>query len=77
VGTVLLVKPEKLVKVLAKFGFKPARQKGSHLVLKNSEGVTTVVPMHKGEEIGPGILLKILQETGITKESFLEELRRI
>ena len=46
--------------MLAKIGFVPARQKGSHVILKKEtpEGTkTTVVPLHK--EIDRGTLLEM------------------
>ena len=41
---------------------------GSHHVLKHSDGRQTVVPVHAGELIGPGLLRKILHQTGIEPE---------
>jgi len=47
-----------LVKILGKFGFKVARIKGSHHFLKHEDGRATVVPVHRGESVGPGLLIK-------------------
>lgn len=61
------------IKILAKVGFLPARQKGSHVILKKEtpEGTkTTVVPLHK--EIDRGTLLEIIRQAGLKKEEFLE-----
>ncbi len=69
------IKAERLIKVLAKAGFKPVRQRGSHVLLKRDDGKVTVVPVHRGEEIGRGLLSKILKEAGLTREEFLELLR--
>ncbi len=63
---------DKVIKALRKMGFTPVRQKGSHIILKNNGGVIIVVPKHSGEEIGRGLLLKIIRQAGITKEKFLE-----
>ena len=67
------LKPGRLVKILAKFGFLPLRQKGSHLILKNRAGRMTVVPMHGNEEIDVSLLRSILRECGITPENFHKE----
>ncbi len=56
-------------------GFEQARQRGSHVILKHSDGRTTVVPVHRGEDIGPGLLRKILRESEITPEEFLDLLK--
>jgi predicted RNA binding protein YcfA (HicA-like mRNA interferase family) len=55
---------------LKKAGFEIIRQKGSHVFLRHSDGRVTVVPVHKGETIGVGLLLKILRDVDITKEEF-------
>ena len=46
---------------LKKAAFQVARIKGSHHFLSHSNGRSTVVPVHSGETIGPGLLLKILR----------------
>ncbi len=63
---------ERVIKVLEKIGFVPVRQRGSHIILKNETGTMIVVPNHPGEEIGRGLLMKIIKQAGITKEKFLE-----
>jgi predicted RNA binding protein YcfA (HicA-like mRNA interferase family) len=62
----------KVIKALSKLGFKIARKHGSHVVLKHPDGRLTVVPVHAGEEIGSGLLLKIIKDTGLSKEEFIE-----
>ncbi len=59
-----------VIKALGKKGFKPTRQKGSHIYLEDASGRYTVVPRHA--EIKRSTLLKILAETGLTKEEFLK-----
>ncbi len=66
--------PNKIIKALIKLGFKIVRQKGSHMVLKHSDGRITVVPIHPEEEIGRGLLAKIIRDTGLSKEEFLRTL---
>jgi predicted RNA binding protein YcfA (HicA-like mRNA interferase family) len=66
----------KIIKVLEKIGFKPVRQRGSHVILKHADGRVTVVPVHKGEQIGRGLLSKIIKDAGLTKEEFLNILRQ-
>jgi len=66
------IAPDKLIKFLKKQGFKEIRQKGSHKFFRDSEGRTTVVPYHKGEKIGRGLLLKILKDIDLTRDEFLD-----
>ena len=44
------------------------RIKGSHHFLRSQDGLTTVVPAHSGETIGPGLLLKILRDCQLEVE---------
>ena len=50
----------KLAKIIKKIGFQFIRQQGSHMFFKHSDGRATVVPNHPGENLGPGLLLKII-----------------
>jgi predicted RNA binding protein YcfA (HicA-like mRNA interferase family) len=63
---------KKIIKVLSKLGFKIVRKQGSHVVLKHADGRLTVVPVHSGEEIGRGLLNKIIKDTGLPKEEFIK-----
>jgi len=47
------------------------------LILKHDDGRVTVVPVHKGEEIGRGLLSKSIEEAGLTKEDFLKILKEM
>ncbi len=66
------VKAEAVVKALRKIGFQPARQKGSHLIMKHPDGRSTVIPIHSGEELGRGILMEIIGDTGLSREEFMQ-----
>ena len=61
-----------LIKVLEKIGFVVSRIRGSHHVLKHPEGKTTVVPVHSGETIGPGLLRKIIRDSGLERNQFMD-----
>jgi predicted RNA binding protein YcfA (HicA-like mRNA interferase family) len=66
------LKCEKVIKVLKKMGFEEIRQKGSHLFFKHPDGRTTVVPIHKNEEIGRGLLADIIKDTKLSKNEFMK-----
>lgn len=66
-----------LIKLLALFGFKKIRQKGSHVMLikDTRQGkIGCVVPLH--DEIETGTLLGILRQAKITREEFIEECKK-
>lgn len=66
------IAPDKLIKILKKRGFEEIRQKGSHKFFRDSEGRTTVIPYHKGERIGRGLLIKILKDIDLSHDEFLD-----
>jgi len=60
-----------VVRALAKAGFQDVRIKGSHHFLQHPDGRSTVVPVHAGETIGPGLMGKILRDIGLSAEEFV------
>lgn len=63
---------KELVAALKKAGFGIVRVKGSHHFLRHTDGRTTVVPVHAGETIGPGLLSKILRACELSREALHE-----
>ena len=63
---------KEIVSILTKAGFVAERQRGSHVFMKHTDGRATVVPVHSGETIGPGLLLKILRDVEMTRNDFLK-----
>jgi predicted RNA binding protein YcfA (HicA-like mRNA interferase family) len=48
-----------------------ARTKGSHNFLKHPDGRATVVPVHSGETIGPGLLRAILRDVEMSVDDLI------
>jgi predicted RNA binding protein YcfA (HicA-like mRNA interferase family) len=45
------------------------------MIYKHPDGRRTTIPHHSGEEIGPGLLNKIIKkDLGITREDFFSKL---
>jgi predicted RNA binding protein YcfA (HicA-like mRNA interferase family) len=61
---------KKVIAALRRAGFEVIRVKGSHHFLRHSDGRRTVVPVHAGENIGPGLLARILRDCEKTPEAF-------
>lgn len=58
-----MVKPRELIRALERMGFRLLRKsKGSHWQFEHLDGRRTTVPVHKGQDIGPGLLRKILRD---------------
>jgi len=68
---------KKVIKLLNKMGFEVVRQRGSHVIMKHSDGRVTVVPVHPGEDLGRGMLSKIIRDSRMTREQFLKLLEEI
>lgn len=69
------VAPRDLLRVLQKAGFVAQRQRGSHIRLVHPDGRIVSMPMHAGQDIGRGLLRKILRDADLSVEEFLELLR--
>ena len=69
-----ILTPDKVIKVLIKFGFEKTSQKGSHVKYTKLGNPTriAIVPMH--DEVAKGTLKSILVQAGISLEEFLKQL---
>jgi len=57
-------------KILDKMGFRLVRI-GKHMIFEHRDGRTTAIPNHPSEEIGPGLLKKIIfEDLKISREEF-------
>lgn len=65
----------KLIRILEKLKFTQIRQKGSHVRMKHPNGRKTTIPIHTGENVGVGLLRKILRDANITRSEF-EKLKK-
>ena len=67
----LRLRGKELVAILRRAGFEIIRIKGSHHYLRHPDGRSTVVPIHAGEDIGTGLLGKILKNVEWSDEDLL------
>ena len=58
------------IRALNRAGFVVVRVRGSHHFLRHPDGRVTVVPLHAGETLGPGLLSKILKDAAMDVEEF-------
>jgi len=64
-----------VISALRRAGFQVIRINGSHHFLQHSDGRCTVVPVHAGEIIGPGLFNKFLKDTELSRDDFLSYLK--
>lgn len=57
--------------MLKRQSFEATRIRGSHHFLKHSDGRATVVPIHRGEVIGPGLYAKILRDVELSTDDLV------
>ncbi|MHB8605027.1 MAG: type II toxin-antitoxin system HicA family toxin [Thermoplasmatota archaeon] len=64
----------KIASALERLGFRPVRQRGSHVIFMHADGRVAVVPRHDREDIGRGFLRGILKDARIDLDEFLAAL---
>lgn len=69
------VRARDLARVLEALGFVRVRQKGSHAFFLHADGRATVVPLHGGEDIGRGLLRRILRDIEVSPDSLIDLLK--
>jgi len=63
-----------LIRALRHLGFEIVRIRGSHHFLRHADGRCTVVPVHRGETVGRGLVAQILRDCEITREELQAQL---
>ena len=64
---------KELSNIVIRMGFVLRNTTGSHMTFFHQDGRRTTIPHHSGEEIGPGLLNKIIKkDLCITRDEFLE-----
>ncbi len=66
------LRAQQVIQAFEKAGFQTARQRGSHVRMKHPDGRVITIPVHSGQDIGRGLLRKILHDAELTWEEFLE-----
>lgn len=62
---------KEVMAALRRGGFEVVRIRGSHHFMQHRDGRATVVPVHAGEVIGPGLLSKILKDVEMKLRDFI------
>jgi predicted RNA binding protein YcfA (HicA-like mRNA interferase family) len=68
---------KKVIKALENMGFEQVMQKGSHLFLRHPDGRTTIVPVHPTENLGKGMINKIIKDTKFTRDEWIELIKSL
>ena len=71
-----IISADECIAALRQFGYRVARQKGSHARLTCEARTPVTVPMHKGKTLKRGTLRAILRDADISVEEFVAALGR-
>jgi predicted RNA binding protein YcfA (HicA-like mRNA interferase family) len=64
---------DKHVAALKKAGWKLNHVEGSHhILIKEGTDVHLSIPVHKGKDLGIGLLKKLIARAGLTNEEYLD-----
>jgi predicted RNA binding protein YcfA (HicA-like mRNA interferase family) len=66
------VKPREVIRALERAGFVLDRIKGSHHILWHETAQRTVVVPYHNREMKRGLLHKIINDAGLTRDEFLQ-----
>ena len=65
-----IISARQMLAILLALGFEEIRQKGSHKFLAHLDGRTTIIPDHPGEDLGRGLIRKILKDIELSPEEY-------
>ncbi len=65
-----------MIKILSHKGFRIVRQRSSHVQMKDSKDRLVTIPIHTGKPVSVGVLLNILHGADISRDEFLELIKR-
>jgi predicted RNA binding protein YcfA (HicA-like mRNA interferase family) len=67
-----VLRANQLIQALEQIGFQRTRQRGSHVRLRHTDGRVVTVPVHSGQDLGRGLLRKILRDAELTVDELLK-----
>jgi predicted RNA binding protein YcfA (HicA-like mRNA interferase family) len=70
-GSLPVLKPTEVCRLLERLGFVAVRQRGSHVQYRHADGRGTTVPVHKGRDLAPPLLRQIARDIGLTVEELV------
>jgi predicted RNA binding protein YcfA (HicA-like mRNA interferase family) len=66
-----MLKARQVIAAIEVLGFVEVRQRGSHKQFRHADGRVTTVPDHRGRDISPNLLRKILEDIRVKPEEFM------
>jgi predicted RNA binding protein YcfA (HicA-like mRNA interferase family) len=72
-----IISAARMARILRHLGYSLVRQEGNHAYFRHEDGRATVVPMHKGEDLGRGLIRAILRDVELTPEEYALLCRKV
>ena len=70
-GSIPVLKPRDVERMLERHGFTLVRRRGSHRQYRHPDGRSATVPFHGSRDIAPTLLRKIARNVGMSVEELL------
>jgi predicted RNA binding protein YcfA (HicA-like mRNA interferase family) len=75
-GTLPALSGQQVVRIFESFGWRVARQKGSHVIMVKEEHIATLsIPNHK--QVAKGTLRSLIRSANLTIDQFVAAARRL
>ncbi|MCO5045323.1 MAG: type II toxin-antitoxin system HicA family toxin [Kiritimatiellae bacterium] len=71
-GSLPVLTPREVIRILTRLGFEQVRQRGSHRQFRHLDGRQTTVPDHGSRDLSPILLRQIAKDIGLTADDFLK-----
>jgi predicted RNA binding protein YcfA (HicA-like mRNA interferase family) len=72
VGSLPVLKPREVERLLLCLGFTLVRQRGSHRQYRHPDGRQTTLPFHAGRDLSPILFRQMAKDIGIAPEDLLK-----
>jgi len=71
-----VLKALQLLRALERAGFGVSLQRGSHIRLRHADGRVVTIPFHAGQDIGRGLLRKVLRDAELSPQELQDLLEQ-
>jgi predicted RNA binding protein YcfA (HicA-like mRNA interferase family) len=71
-GSLPVLKPKEVIRILTRLGFEQIRQRGSHRQFRHPDGRQTTAPDHGSRDISPILLRQIAKDIDLNAEELLK-----
>jgi predicted RNA binding protein YcfA (HicA-like mRNA interferase family) len=67
------LKPQEVVAIVKRLGFREVRQRGSHKQFRHADGRGTTVPFHPGRDVSPTLVRRIAKDINVDIAEFMRQ----